>query len=131
MNRARTIPKMVDDYIAGFPGSIQASLLKMRATIKRAAPGAKETISYGIPTLKLNGPLIYFAGFKAHINIYPMTPSIRANFEKELSEHLSGKSTARFPFDQPIPYGLIGRLVKFKVKENRSREKMRGKRRTS
>lgn len=118
MNRERTIPKMVDDYIAGFPDSIQASLLKMRATIKRAAPGAKETISYGIPTLKLNGPLIYFAGFKSHVSIYPMTTTIRKQFKKELSPYLSGKGTAKFSYDKPIPYPLITQIVKFRVKEN-------------
>ena len=100
----RTIPQTVDNYIAGFPNSIQASLLKMRATIKRAAPGAKETIGYGIPTLKLNGPLIYFAGFKAHISIYPMTTTVRRQFKKELSPYLSGKGTAKFSLKEPIPY---------------------------
>lgn len=109
--------KTVDDYIAGFPDSVQASLQKMRTTIKRAAPGAKETISYGIPTLKLNGPLIYFAGFKAHIGLYPMTATIRRQFKKELSGYLSGKATAKFPLDEPIPYTLIEQIVKFRVKE--------------
>lgn len=113
----RTIPQTVDDYIAGFPDSIQASLLKMRATIKRAAPGAKETISYGIPTLKLNGPLIYFAGFKAHISIYPMTTTVRRQFKKELSPYLSGKGTAKFSLKEPIPYPLIEQVVKFRAKE--------------
>lgn len=118
MNRAQTIPKTVDDYLAGFLDSTQTSLRKMRATIKRAAPGAKETISYGIPTLKLNGPLIYFAGFTAHLSMYPMTATIRNHFKKELSPYLSGKGTAKFPLDQPIPYGLIKKIIRFKVKEN-------------
>jgi uncharacterized protein YdhG (YjbR/CyaY superfamily) len=112
------MPKTVDGYIAGFPDSAQASLRKVRTTIKRAAPGAKETISYGIPTLKLNGPLIYFAGFKAHISLYPMTATIRQQFKKELSSYLSGKATAKFPLDKPIPYTLIGKIVKFRVNEN-------------
>lgn len=117
MNRKQTIPKTVDDYIAGFPGSTQTFLRKIRAVVKQAAPGAKETISYGIPALKLNGPLIYFAGFKAHISMYPMTVAIRRQFEKELSGYLSGKATARFPLDEPIPYTLLRLIVKFRVKE--------------
>ena len=103
MNRKRAKPKTVDVYIAGFPDSIQASLRKMRVAINRAAPGAKETISYGIPALTLNGPLIYFAGFKAHVSIYPMTTTLRRQFRKELSQYLSGKATAQFPLNIPIP----------------------------
>ena len=118
MSKTRTAPKTVHDYIAGFSPAIRVSLRKIRATIKRAAPGAKESISYGIPTLKLNGLLIYFAGFKAHLSIYPMTTSIRTQFKKELSPYLSGKGTAKFPLDQPIPYGLIEKIVRFKVKES-------------
>lgn len=118
MNRKRTIPKTVDDYIAGFPASSQACLRKMRTTVKRAAPDAQETINYGIPALKLNGPLIYFAGFKAHISMYPMTTTIRRHFKNELSSYLSGKGTAKFPLDQPIPYTLIEKIVKFRVNEN-------------
>ena len=118
MNSTHTTPKTVDDYIAGFRDSVQASLLKIRATIKRAAPRAKETISYGIPAFTLAGPLIYFAGFKSHISIYPIRATMRRQFKKELSSHLSGKATARFLLNQPIPYTLIEQIVKFRVKEN-------------
>jgi uncharacterized protein YdhG (YjbR/CyaY superfamily) len=117
MNRKRTIPKTVDDYILSFPSSTQAFLRKIRAVVKQAAPGAKETISYGIPALKLNGPLIYFAGFNAHIGLYPITAALRRQFKKELSGYLSGKATARFPLDEPIRYTLIRQIVKFRVKE--------------
>ena len=75
-------------------------------------------ISYGIPASTLNGPLIYFAGFKAHIGLYPMTATLRRQFKKELSGYLSGKATAQFPLNTSIPYTLIGRIVKFRVKEN-------------
>lgn len=118
MSTTRAIPKTVDDYIAGFPPAIRARLRTIRSTIKRAAPGAEEAISYGIPTVKLNGPLIYFAGFKAHIGLYPITVTLRRQFQKELSEYLSGKATAKFPLDKPIPYTLIGRIVKLRVQEN-------------
>jgi uncharacterized protein YdhG (YjbR/CyaY superfamily) len=118
MSEQQATPKTVDSYITGFPAPVQTRLRKMRATIKRAAPGAKETISYGIPAFTLNGPLIYFAGFKAHIGLYPMTTTIRRQFKKELSGYLSGKATAQFPLNTPIPYTLIERIVKFRVKEN-------------
>ncbi|MEQ1847927.1 MAG: DUF1801 domain-containing protein [Nitrospira sp.] len=118
MKKETAIPRTVDDYIARFPSAVQVCLQKMRTTIKRAAPGAKETISYGIPTLKLNGPLIYFAGFKAHIGLYPMATTLQRQFKKELSEYLSEKATAKFPLNKPIPYPLIARIVTFRVKEN-------------
>ena len=118
MNRKRAIPKTVDDYIAGFPPDVRRILSKIRMTIRHAAPGARETISYGIPSWTLNGPLIYFAGFKSHIGLYPMRDTLRRRFNKELSEYLSGKATAKFPLNQPIPYNLIGQIVRFRVKEN-------------
>lgn len=118
MNRKRTMPKTVADYIAGFPPNVQRILRKIRMTILKAAPGTKEAISYGIPSLWLHGPLIYFAGYTAHLSIYPMTTTIRKQFNKALSGYLSGKATAKFPLDKPIPYPLIARIVKFRVKEN-------------
>lgn len=118
MSRAGVVPQTMDDYIAGFPASVQTRLRKIRATIRRTAPRATEMISYGIPAFTLNGPLIYFAGFKAHIGLYPMTATIRRQFKKELSGYLSGKATAKFPLDKPIPYTLIEQIVKFRVKEN-------------
>ena len=118
MNRKRAIPKTVDDYIAGFPPDVRRILSKIRMTIRHAAPGARETISYGIPSWTLNGPLIYFAGFKSHIGLYPMRDTLRRRFNKELSEYLSGKATAKFPLNRSIPYDLIGQIVRFRVKEN-------------
>lgn len=118
MSRTGVVPQTMDDYIAGFPASVQTRLRKIRATIRRAAPRATEMISYGIPASTLNGPLIYFAGFKSHIGIYPMTMTIRKQFKKELSPYLSGKGTAKFPLDQPMPYTLIAQIVKFRVNQN-------------
>jgi uncharacterized protein YdhG (YjbR/CyaY superfamily) len=118
MNGKRAIPKTLDDYIAEFPPDVRRILTKIRMTIRHAAPGAKETISYGIPSLMLNGPLIYFAGFKSHIGLYPMSDTLRRRFNTALSEYLSGKASAKFPLNRPIPYNLIGQIVKFRVKEN-------------
>jgi len=96
-------------------------------TIRKAAPGAEETISYQIPTFKLNGPLVYFAAFKAHIAFYPMTTAIKEKFKKELSVYEGAKGTVRFPFGKPIPYTLVSRIVKFRVKENLERAGAKGR----
>jgi uncharacterized protein YdhG (YjbR/CyaY superfamily) len=111
-------PQDIDEYIAGFPPHVQEILEEIRMTIRRAAPGAEETISYRIPTLKLDGPLIYFAAYKSHIGLYPMTTGTKEKFKKELSAYEGSKGTVRFPLDEPIPYTLISRIVRFRVKEN-------------
>ena len=110
--------KTVDEYIAGFPPEVRKILRQVRATIRKAAPDAEESISYKIAAYKLNGRLIYFAAFKSHIGMYPITQKVGEKFKKELSPYKSGKGTARFPLDEPIPYALIGKIVKFRAKEN-------------
>ena len=109
--------KAIDNHIAKFPKAIQAILKKIRATIREAAPEAEETINYGIPTFTLKGNLVHFAGFKNHIGFYP-TPSGIEKFKKELSSYEGAKGSAKFPLDKPIPYALIGKIVKFRVREN-------------
>src|SRR5215216_2768008 len=113
MRTAKTAPENIDKYIGSFPKDVQEVLGKIRMTIRKAAPAAEETISYGIPTFKLKGPLVYFAAFKAHIGFYPMTTDVKEKFKKELSRYEGGKGTVRFPFGKPIPYTLISRIVKF------------------
>ena len=115
------VPKTVDDYIAGFPPEIQKTLQKIRATIRKAAPKAEETISYGIPTFKLGGgPLIYFAGFKKHCSVYP-APRGAAEFKEELAQYKGGKGTVQFPHDEPLPLQLIRRIVRYRLAENEKR----------
>lgn len=121
-----TKPKNIDEYIAGFPIETQKLLEQIRATIKKAAPEAKETISYAIPTFKLNGNLVHFAAFKNHIGFYP-APSGNEAFKKELSIYKGGKGTVQFPIDKPIPLNLITKIVKFRVKENLERIKTKAK----
>ncbi len=116
----------IDEYIAAFPANVQEILQKIRATIRIAAPQAEETISYQMPTFKLNGNLVYFAAFKNHIGFYPIPTGIE-KFKKELSVYKQGKGSVQFPLDKPIPYDLIGRIVKFRVKENLERAKSKGK----
>ncbi len=127
MKAAQAEPQTIDEYIAGFPPDVQEILQKVRTTIKKAAPGAQETIKYRMPTFLLNGNLVYFAGFKEHIGFYPIPTGIEA-FEKELSVYKQGKGSVQFPLDQPIPYGLITKIVKFRVKENLAKAKAKGKR---
>jgi uncharacterized protein YdhG (YjbR/CyaY superfamily) len=126
MKTGQTTPKTIDEYIADFPREIQAILEKIRVTIKKAAPEAEEKISYQMPTFTLKGNLVHFAAFKNHIGFYP-TPSGTEEFRKELSVYKGGKGSIRFPLDQPIPYDLIDKIVKFRVKENLEREEARGK----
>jgi uncharacterized protein YdhG (YjbR/CyaY superfamily) len=107
----------IDEYIKTFPRGIQKILEAVRKTIKESAPDAEETISYQIPTFKLNGNLVHFAAFKNHIGFYP-TPSGQKAFQKELSVYKSGKGSIQFPIDKPIPLSLIKKIVKHRVKEN-------------
>jgi len=107
----------IDEYIETFPKSIQSILEKLRQTIRDAAPGAVEAISYQMPTFKLNGRnLVHFAAFKSHIGFYPIPSGIEA-FKEELSTYKQGKGSVQFPLDEPIPYGLVERIVKYRVKE--------------
>ena len=111
----------VEEYIKTFPEDIRNILSKIRAIIKQNAPDAVESISYGIPAYKTNGkPLVYFAGFKNHIGFYA-TPTGHSEFADELSKYKQGKGSVQFPLDKPIPFDLIEKIVKFRVKENRLR----------
>ncbi|MBI4790834.1 MAG: DUF1801 domain-containing protein [Chloroflexi bacterium] len=131
MRTKRTAPKNVDAYIAGFPNDVQAILQKIRTTIRKAAPGAAETISYQIPTFTLNGKyLIYFAGFEKHVSVYP-APRGAEKFKAELAKYKGGKGTVQFPLDKPIPFGLITRIVKFRVKETLPKPEEKGKKKTT
>jgi uncharacterized protein YdhG (YjbR/CyaY superfamily) len=111
--------KSIDEYINTFPKEIQEILENLRQIIKTTAPKAEETISYKIPTFKLNGNLVHFAAFKNHIGFYP-TPSGIEKFKKELSTYETSKGTIKFPLDQPIPFDLVKKIVEFRVRENSS-----------
>ena len=120
MTSNKTAPRNIDEYIAGFPADVQEILEKIRMTIREAAPEATETISYQIPTFKLKGNLVHFAGYKRHIGFYP-TPSGIEKFRNDLSAYKSAKGSVQFPLNQPIPYILVREIVKFRVQENLSR----------
>ena len=125
METSGTAPRDIDEYIAGFPEDIRQILERVRATIKKAAPDAVETISYKVPTFNLNGRyLIYFAAYKKHIGVYP-TPAGEMEFKEEMSAYESGKGTLKFPLDKPIPFELITKVVKFRAKGNLQRAEAR------
>ena len=107
----------IDAYIAQFPNDVQEKLRTLRKIIREAAPEAEEKISYRMPTFVLDGNLVHFAGFKHHIGLYPAPSGIEA-FLPELAAYRSGKASIQFPMDQPLPAGLITRIVRFRVAEN-------------
>lgn len=108
----------VDKYIAGFPPATQKVLKALRALIRKTAPGVSERISYGIPTFDLKGTyLIYLAGWKKHIAIYPVTAAMTHAFKEEIKPYRSGKGTLQFTLGAPMPSDLIRRLVKVRVAE--------------
>jgi uncharacterized protein YdhG (YjbR/CyaY superfamily) len=107
----------IDDYISGFYLRIQDRLNELRFLILAEAPEASEKISYQMPTFYLNGNLVHFAAYEKHIGFYP-APSGVAAFEKELSRYKHAKGSVQFPHDEPLPFELIRKIVKFRVEEN-------------
>jgi len=124
MKTDRTMPRHIDDYIAGFPRKIQSTLDRVRTAIRAALPKAEETISYRIPTYKLNGRyVIYFAGWKEYYSLYPAGHRLVAAFKDELAPYeVNGKGTIRFPLSEPVPMKLIANIAKFRAKEAAERE---------
>lgn len=117
-NTAQTI----DDFIAAYPTAVQARMQQLRRAIHEAAPGAGEKISYGIPTITLQGNLVHFSAYEHHLGFYPGAAPI-VTFTEELKPYETAKGTIRFPLDQPLPLDLIRRIVKFRVAENLAKQK--------
>ena len=110
-------PTTIDEYIAQFPEDVQQILFKIRAVIKEAAPEAVERISYKMPAFYQKGNLVWFGVHPHHIGFYPTGSGIEA-FKEELSAYKWSKGAVQFPFDKPIPYNLISKIVKYRVAEN-------------
>ena len=119
-------PENIDEYITHFPKHVQEILEQLRVTIRNAAPDAAETIRYQMPTFRLKGNLVHFAAYKHHIGFYP-TPSGIEKFKKELFAYKGAKGSVQFPIDKPLPFELIGEIVKFRVQENLERAKAKKK----
>lgn len=115
MSQMQTNLTTIDAYIAGYPENVQAILQEIRRVIAEEVPAATEAIAYGIPTFKLRGKnLVHFGAYKNHIGFYP-TPSGLEAFAEKLSAYASGKGSAQFPLDQPMPLDLIREIVRFRV----------------
>jgi uncharacterized protein YdhG (YjbR/CyaY superfamily) len=113
MNKSRE----VDAYIAAFPRNVQPLLRKVRRAIRAAAPKANEVISYRIPAYRQNGMLVYFAGFKAHVGLFPPVRG-DASLTRAAARYAGPKGNLRFPYDEPLPLALIARIVRLKVKQD-------------
>ena len=121
-------PKDIDGYISHFSADVQAILEKVRTTISHAAPEAKETISYLMPAFKQHGMLVYFAAWEKHIGLYPPIYGDKA-LERAVARYAGTKGNLQFPLDEPIPYNLIERIVKLRLKQDSARAAARRKKR--
>ena len=117
MNTNQLNTETIDQYISQFTPEVQTILLKLRNVIKKAAPLAQEKISYQMPTFYLKGNLVHFAAYKTHIGFYPSPSGITA-FSNELKEYKTTKGAVQFSLDQPLPFGLIEKIVRYRVEEN-------------
>ena len=122
-------PKDIDGYISQFSADVQAILQKVRETIRHAAPEAKETISYMMPAFKQHGILVYFAAWEKHIGMYPPISGDKT-LEKAIARYAGPKGNLQFPLDEPIPYDLIERIVKLRVKQDSAKAATRRRKRT-
>jgi uncharacterized protein YdhG (YjbR/CyaY superfamily) len=118
--------KHIDEYIARFPRDVQERLQQIRSTIRTAAPELKEAIKYEIPTFVGNGNVVFFAGFKDHVSVYP-APRGNKEFKQELARYDGGKGTVQLPLDEPLPLDLIRRITLFRLEEDRQRTKTKAK----
>jgi uncharacterized protein YdhG (YjbR/CyaY superfamily) len=124
---ARAKPQSIDQYIAARSPEVRAILKKLRSTVKRAAPAqTKETISYQMPAFTLHGVLVYFAAFTKHIGMFPPVRG-DAKLEAAIAKYAGPKGNLKFPLDRPIPYALVARIVKFRVKQNLDKAKLKQK----
>lgn len=121
-----TTAKTIDEYIDSFPENVQKRLHEIRNAIRKNAPKAEEAIKWSMPTYVLHGNLVHFAGYKKHVGFYPAPAAIK-EFEKELSKYEMGKGSIQFPLDEPIPVGLVGKIVKYRVAQNKEKAEAKGK----
>jgi uncharacterized protein YdhG (YjbR/CyaY superfamily) len=126
MMKDQPIPTTIDDYISGFSEEIQRRLKEIRATIRAAAPEAKEAIKYSMPTFVLHRNLVHFAAHTNHIGFYP-APSGIDMFKEELARYKGAKGSVQFPYEEPVPLELIRKIVTFRVQEEFSKAESKSK----
>jgi uncharacterized protein YdhG (YjbR/CyaY superfamily) len=123
--------KTVEEYLNLFPENQRDILEKIRKAIKDTAPKAEEAISYGMPGYKLNGPLVYFGGFKDHCSFFPGSYAVIKQFGKDLKDYKTSKGTIQFPLDKPVSSALIKKMVQARIKENEIKQKARSDKKTA
>lgn len=123
--RGKPTPRDVSAYLAREPAKVRKVLQQLRATIRTAAPEAEESIGYGMPYYKQDGPLVAFAAFKNHCSLFGMSSQLNEQFKKELAVYEISKGTIRFTVERPLPKALVTKLVKARVAMNRERQKAR------
>ncbi|MCI4340741.1 MAG: DUF1801 domain-containing protein [Thermoplasmata archaeon] len=121
MPRREPAPKNADEYLARVPPPYRDALKRLRRTIRLAAPGAEEVMSYQMPAFRQHGMLVYYAAFKDHCSFFVGSPEVRRRFSLELQPFRSGKGTVRFTPDRPLPASLVRRIVRARVAENSAR----------
>jgi len=123
---AKTDFKSVEQYIAAQPPPVRPALRRLRGIIRKAVPSAEEVISYQIPAYKLPGAtVIWFAGWKQHVSLYPASPELVAEFRRELAPYELSKGTIRFPLSEPVPARLVERIARFRARQAAASAKAR------
>ena len=116
-NAEKAVPESIDNYIMNYEGEIRTRMEAMRTLIHSCSPNITEKIAWGMPTFVLNGNLVHFSGEKRHMGFHPAPETIEA-FRDKLEGYKYSKGTVQFPYDKPMPYGLIREMIEFRVKQN-------------
>ena len=122
MPSTKARPNTITEYINAAPKEAQKKLREMRACIREVAPGAKESLKWGMPAFSYRRILVTFAAFKHHIGFYPTPSAVRA-FEKDLSKFATAKGSIQFPLENPLPLPLIRKIIAFRVRESIEEDK--------
>ena len=116
--------KTVDAYFSALPDGSKTQLLNLRRIIRSAAPKAEEVISYNMPAFREHGMLVYYAAFRNHIGFFP-TSNVLGVLKDELKDYQTSKGTLRFSLEGPLPVTLIKKIVRYRLKENNEKEKLK------
>jgi uncharacterized protein YdhG (YjbR/CyaY superfamily) len=117
----RTKPKTITQYIKAAPKAAQPKLMELRACLRKAAPGAEESLKWGLPAFSYDRILFTFAARKDHVGFYPTPSAVKAHAQ-DLTGFKTGKSTIQFPFERPLPLSLIRKVAAFRVRELKEKD---------